>query len=208
VRSVTHEVWIRSTDKWKFEMKLICLVFLIHLFVLSSVVIAEEHVQAIQEGTAIKSTGPINALLKTTSDKIGNSRSDVAAKIGKPLSISTEFIDNPNEPLQDDRIHTLTYDGIIIWMYQTATNNKERLLSLRMTKNIREKLPELIGKSKEYIISTFGQPSSITEGKFKYDSLDEDKSGLGFMELEFKNSSVDAVELTYYIYQNKRGCPR
>ena len=184
-------------------MKLICLVFLIHLFVLSSVVNAEEHVQAIQEGTAIKSTGPINAFLKTTSDKVGNSRSEVTAKIGKPLTISTEFIDNPNEPLQDDRIHTLTYDGIIIWIYQTAANNKERLLSLRITKNIREKLPELIGKSKGYIISTFGQPSSITEGKIKYDSLDEDKSGLGFIELEFKKSSVDAVELTYYIYQNK-----
>jgi hypothetical protein len=170
---------------------------------MSFVVIDEEYVQAAQEETATRDTSPINELLKATIDKVGNSRSSVAAQIGKPLSISTEFVDNPNEPLQDDRIHTLTYDGIIIWIYQTAANNKERLLSLRMTKNRIEILPELIGKSKEYISSIFGQPTSYKEGKIRYYSLDDDESGLGFVELEFKNSSVEAVELTYYIYQNK-----
>jgi hypothetical protein len=166
---------------------------------MSFVVIAGEHVQAIQEGLASKYTSPINALLKATIDKLGSSRSSVAAKIGKPLSISSELVDNPNKPLQDNRIHTLTYDGIIIWIYHTAANNKEKLLSVRITKNRKGFLPELIGKSEEYIISTFGQPTSFREGKIEYDSLDGDESGLGIIELEFKNSSVDAVELTYYI---------
>jgi hypothetical protein len=180
-------------------MKRIFSVFFILLIVMSSVVIAEEHVQAIQVGTASKYTSPINALLKATIDKLGNSRSSVAAKIGKPLSISSKFIANPNKPLQDDRIHTMTYDGIIIWIYHAAANNKERLLSVRMTKNRKELLPELIGKSEEYVISTFGQPTSFRQGKIEYDTQDGDESGLGVIELEFKNSSVDAVELTYYI---------
>jgi hypothetical protein len=180
-------------------MKRLYLVFYILLFVMSFFANAEEHVQAIQEGTPTKFTSQINALLKTTIEKLGNSRSSVTAAIGKPLSISSEFVANPKAPLQDDRIHTLTYDGITIWIYQAAANNKETLLSVRMTKNRKEFLPELIGKSKEYIIATFGQPTSFREGKFKYESLDEDESGLGILELEFKNSSVDAVDLTYYI---------
>jgi hypothetical protein len=169
---------------------------------MSFVVIEEEYVQAAQEETATSYTSPINELLKTTIEKVGNSRSSVATQIGKPLSISTEFVANPNEPLHDDRIHTLTYDGIIIWIYQAA-DNKEKLLSVRMTKNRKEVFPELIGKSKEYIISKLGQPASINEGKIRYDSLDDDESGLGFIDLEFINSSVDAVELTYYLDQNK-----
>lgn len=180
-------------------MKRIFTVFFIFLIVMSFVVIAEEHVQGIQEGPATKYTSPINALLKTTMDKLGNSRSSVAARIGKPLSISSEFIANPGQHLQDDRIHTMTYDGIIIWIYHAAANNKEKLLSVRMTKNRKELLPELIGKSEEYIILKFGQPTSFREGKIEYDTQDDDESGLGVINLEFKNSSVDAVELTYYI---------
>jgi len=180
-------------------MKRIIVVFFILSYAMSFFANAEEHVQAIRQGTATNYTGPINALLKATIDKLGNSRSSVTNMIGKPLSMSSEFVANPNAPLQDDRIHTLTYDGIIIWIYQTAANSKERLISVRMTKNRKEFLPELIGKSKEFIIATFGQPTSFGEDKFKYDSLDEDESGLGILELEFKNSSVDAVDLTYYI---------
>ena len=184
-------------------MKRILSVCYVLLFVMSFVVFDEEYVQAAQEETATRDTSPINELLKATIEKVGNSRSSVATQIGKPLSISTEFVANPNEPLQDDRIHTLTYDGIIIWIYQAAEHNKEKLLSVRMTKNRKEVLPELIGKSKEYVISKFGQPTSINEGKTRYDSLDDDESGLGVIELEFENSSVDAVELTYYLDQNK-----
>lgn len=183
-------------------MKRIYSVFFILLIVMSFVVIAEEHVQAIQEGPATKYASPINALLKATIDKLGNSRSSVAARIGKPLAISSEFVANPDEPLQDDRIHTLTYDGIIIWIYHAVAKNKEKLLCVRMTRNRKELLPELIGKSEEYIISKFGQPTSFREGKIEYDSLDDDESGLGVIDLEFKNSSVDAVELTYYLDQN------
>lgn len=193
----------RLTDKGIFEMKRILSVCYVLIFVMSFVVINEESVQAVQEEAATRYASPINKLLKTTIEKVGNSRSSVATKIGKPLSISTEFIANPNEPLQDDRIHTLTYDGIIIWIYQAAGNNKETLLSVQMTKNRKEVLPELIGKSKENVISAFGQPTSITEGKFGYDSLDDDESGLGVIELEFKNSAVNVVELTYYIDRNE-----
>jgi hypothetical protein len=169
------------------------------LFVLSFVVISEERAQANQEEGTAGYISPINALLKTTIDKVGNSRSSVAAKVGRPLAITTEFIADPDTPLQDDRIHTLTYDGIIIWIYQAAASKKEKLLSVRMTKNRKELLPELIGKSKEYILSVFGQPASLDENRIEYDSLDDDESGLGVIELEFKNSSLDAIELTYYI---------
>lgn len=180
-------------------MKRIYLVIFILLFAMSLVANAEDHFQSIQEETAAKYTNTINALLKTTIDKLGNTRSSVTAKIGKPESISSEFIADPDEPLQDDIIHTLTYDGIIIWIYQSAVSNKEKLLSVRMTKNRKELLPELIGKTKEDIISIFGQPTSLRGEKFKFESLDDDESGLGILELEFNNSSVDAVELTYYI---------
>ena len=79
-------------------MKRIYSVFFILLIVMSFVVIAEEHVQAIQEGPATKYASPINALLKATIDKLGNSRSSVADRIGKPLAISYEFVDNPDDP--------------------------------------------------------------------------------------------------------------
>ena len=187
------------TDKGKLEMKRKFSMLFILLFVMSFVVVAEKHAQAIQDETATRYTSIINGLLTATIDKIGNSRSSVVANIGKPLSISTELVANPNKPLQDDRIHILIYDGIIIWIYQTTGNNKEKLLSVRFTKNRKDIFPDLIGKSEEYIISTFGQPTSISEGRNRYDLTDDDESALGFIELEFKNSSVDAVELTYYI---------
>ena len=180
-------------------MKRLFPVFFILIFVMSFAAIAEEHVQAIQEGPAGKYTSPVNALLKDTIDKLGNSRSSVAGRIGKPLSMSSEFVANPDKPLQDDRIHTLTYDGLIIWIYHAAANNKEKLLSVRMTKNRKGLFPELIGKSEEYVISSFGQPTAFREGRIEYDTLDDDESGLGVFELEFRNASVNAVELTYYI---------
>jgi len=180
-------------------MKRIFSVFSILLSIISFVVIGEKHGQAIQERTASIYTSPINALLKATIDNVGNSRSSVAARIGKPLSMSFEFITNPNKPLHDDRIHTLTYDGLVIRIHQAALDNKEKLLSVRMTKNRKGLFPELIGKSEGYIISTYGQPTTIREGKIEYDTRDDDESGLGVIELEFKHSSVDAVELTYYL---------
>jgi hypothetical protein len=181
-----------------FKMKRIFSIILILLFASSLVFIADKHAQAIQKGTATKVMSPINALLKATIDILGNSRSSVASKIGKPSSISLEFIPNTNKPLQDDKIYTMTYNWIIIWIYQDATNNKEELLSVRMTKNRKELLPELIGKSEENIISKYGQPANFSEGKIEYEPPD-DESGLGTIEFDFKNSSVDAVELTYNI---------
>jgi hypothetical protein len=49
-------------------MKRLFSVFFILLFAMSFAAIAEEHVQAIQEGPAGKHTSPINALLKDTID--------------------------------------------------------------------------------------------------------------------------------------------
>jgi hypothetical protein len=180
-------------------MKRMFPLFFILIFVTTFAVIAEEHVQATQETSAGKYTSPADALLKATLDKFGNSRSSVVARIGKPLSMSSEFIAKADKPLQDDMVHTLTYDGIVIRIYHSAAINKEKLLSLRMTKNRKELFPELIGKSEKDVIAAFGQPTSIREGKIEYDTEEENESGLGVIELEFKNSSVVAVELTFYI---------
>jgi len=179
-------------------MKCLILFILLTFFATNSVAIAEEHVHSIHEDTANNDISPINAVLKATIDELGNSRSSVAAKIGKPLSISTEFVTNPNDPLHDNRIHTLYYDGIVIWIYQYTVNNKEKLLSVRITKSKKVLFSELIGKSEKYITSIFGQPTSFIKEKCIYDSLDDDESGLGIIELEFNKHSVDAVELTYY----------
>jgi hypothetical protein len=180
-------------------MKRIFSVIFILLFTASFFVIAEENVQAIQVEIPTQNISSINELLKATIAKLGNSRSSVVAQLGVPLSISIGFMGNPDKPLQDDKIYALDYDGIIIWIYQDGANKKEKLVSVRITKNSKELPLELIGKSEKDIISIFGQPASYIEGKMQYDSLDNDESGLGILELEFKHSSVDAVELTYYV---------
>jgi len=122
-------------------------VLIVLLFIISFVAITIKPVQATQnEDTVNKITKSINEILKTTIYELGNSRSSVVSKMGKPLFMSSEFVANPNNPLHDNIIFALHYDGIVILIYHETITNNDKIISVKIKKNIKILFSELFGK--------------------------------------------------------------
>jgi len=110
-------------------------VLIVLLFIISFVAITIKPVQATQnEDTVNKITKSINEILKTTIYELGNSRSSVVSKMGKPLFMSSEFVANPNNPLHDNIIFALHYDGIVILIYHETITNNDKIISVKIKK--------------------------------------------------------------------------
>jgi len=137
----------------------------------------------------------VKALVEAPIQRLGRSRASVQAALGSPSSVRIEQVANPHLPSQVDQIHTLTYPGLVIRLYDVVAFKKEMLLSVRMTQNYPGPLPDLIGQTERAIISSLGPPTISGGTVWEY----HDDEGNDQVRVEFKDSVVVAVEWNYYV---------
>lgn len=137
----------------------------------------------------------VKALVEAPIQRLGRSRASMQAALGPPAAVRTEQVANPHEPSQMDQIHTLTYPGLVIRLYDVVAFKKEMLLSVRMTQNYPGLLPELMGQNERTIISALGPPTISGREVWEY----KDDEGNDQVRVEFKDAVVVAVEWNYYV---------
>ncbi len=128
-------------------------------------------------------------------NELGESRDSVQTKLGLPLAVKVERIPNAHIPTQTDEIQTLIYQGVSIRIYKVVELGKEMLLSVRMTQNHPEALPDLIGRDRKDILSSFGVPVVVKSEVWKYEAGETKTS----MQIEFEGAMVVAVQWDYYV---------
>lgn len=141
----------------------------------------------------------VNALVNAPMKEFGKGRNAIQAKLGVPSSITTKQFANRHDPKQIDLIHTLSYRGLVIWIYDVVAFKKEMIASVRMTENRPGLLPELIGKNERAIKAMFGVPHRKTGTVFEYTPIYDDEPGDDVVMIEFRNSIVEAVEWDFYL---------
>jgi len=169
---------------------------LVVLLILGSVTAVSSRPETSPEQTSgASSVEQANVLVDAPIRRLGGSRASVQAQLGPPSSVRTEDFANRHDPGQRDQIHTLTYQGLVIRLYNVVAFKKEMLLSVRMTQNYPALLPELIGQHERAIISSLGSPTILAGEVWEY----QDAEGNDQMRIEFKDSVVVAVEWNYYV---------
>ncbi len=142
----------------------------------------------------------INELISAPMKNLGESPSSVQSKLGPPSIISTEQLTNRHNPKQIDQIHTLTYKGLVVRIYDVPSFKKEMLLTVRLTENRPGLLPELIGQDEKTIKEKFGDPTSVDGAIFKYIPVyNVDDPGEDIVKIQFNNSIVSSVGWFYYV---------
>lgn len=160
-------------------------------------------VPAISGGPAItpeQESGPsaveqVKVLIKAPIRRLGQSRASVQATLGPPSSVWKEEVANPHDPRQTDQVHTLTYPGLVIRLYDVVVFKKEILLSVRMTQNHPGLLPDFIGQTETAINSSVGSPTISGGEVWEY----HDEEGNNQVRIEFKDAVVVAVEWNFYL---------
>lgn len=144
----------------------------------------------------------VNTLINMPITHFGNSRSSVQAKLGAPSNVKTEPFTNWHNPEQIDYIHTLTYPGLDIMLYDVVAYKRQFLISVRMTKNYPDLFPKLIGKDKKAVESMLGPPHIRDGTVYKYFSplgVESEIGGDDEVKIDFRNSVVEAVQWYFYI---------
>ena len=141
----------------------------------------------------------VNALVNAPMKQFGKGRSAIQAKLGAPSSATSRQYQNRHDPTQIDLIHTLSYQGLVIRIYDVVAFKKEMLGSVRMTRNRPGILPELIGKDERAIKAMFGVPHRKKGTLFEYNPVYDDEPGEDVVVIEFRNSIVEAVEWDFYL---------
>jgi hypothetical protein len=142
----------------------------------------------------------VNELVGIAIKRFGDNRQSVQAILGAPSTSAAVRFTNQHNPKQTDQIHTLTYKGLIVRIYDIPSFKKEMLLSVRLTENRPGLLPELIGQSEKSIKDKFGDPTSMDGTVFIYMPIyNINESGEDVVKMEFNNSIVSAVEWDYYV---------
>lgn len=147
-----------------------------------------------QESGALP-TAQVKALIDAPIRRLGQSRASVQATLGPPSSVWKEEVANPHDPKQTDQVHTLTYPGLVLRLYDVVLFKKEILLSVRMTRNHPGLLPDLIGQNEKAIISSLGSPTISGGEVWEY----HDEEGNNQVRIEFKDAVVVAVEWNFYL---------
>ncbi len=140
----------------------------------------------------------VRALVRVAAQKLGGGDETIVSTLGQPPSVSSEDIPNKHQPSQIDQIKTLRYEGLVIRLYNVVAFKKEMLLSVRMTRNLPETFPLLIGASDKTIRDKYGDPERV-EGTIHRYVLRDDESGQDMVNIEFADSAVSAVEWSYYV---------
>jgi hypothetical protein len=142
----------------------------------------------------------IKELVSAPLKNLGENLTSVQSKLGTPSALNTERLTNRHNPKQTDQIHTLTYKGLVVRIYDVPSFKKEMLLTVRLTENRPGLLPELIGQSEKTIKDTFGDPTSVDGAIFKYMPVyNVDEPGEDVVKIQFNNSIVSFVEWNYYV---------
>jgi hypothetical protein len=137
----------------------------------------------------------VKVLVEAPIRGLGRSRDSIQAALGPPSSVRKEEVTNPHDPRQTDQVHTLTYPGLVIRIYDVVVFKKEILLSVRMTQNHSRLLPDLIGQNEKAIIASLGSPKTSGNEVWEY----HDEEGNDQVRIEFKDAAVVAVEWNYYL---------
>jgi hypothetical protein len=148
-----------------------------------------------KQNTASLSVKYSSELVAAPIKKLGETRGSVEAKLGPPLAVTVERVPNAHTPTQIDEIQTLTYQGLLIRVYKVVELGKEMLLSVRMTQNHPKVLPDLIGRYRKDIVSSFGSPQNAKGEAWEYDDMERHDS----VRIEFKGAVVGAVQWDYYV---------
>ncbi len=142
----------------------------------------------------------INELVNAPLKNLGENLASVQSKLGTPSALSTERLRNRHDPNQTDQIHTLTYKGLVVRIYDVPAFKKEMLLTVRLAENRPGLLPELIGQSEKAIKDKFGDPTGVEGAIYKYVPVyNVDEPGEDVVKIQFNNSSVSSVEWNYYV---------
>jgi hypothetical protein len=140
----------------------------------------------------------VNALVDAPRKTLGNSRSSIQAKLGPWSSIKTEKVANRHEKGWIDNVYTITYDGLVLSVYDVVAWKKEMLIAVSMTKNSPKILPEFIGKTEAAISEKFGSPARASEEAIEYVPV-RDVIGEDVVRFKLRHKIVVAVEWVYYI---------
>jgi len=141
----------------------------------------------------------VRALISAPAQHLGKSAATIVAALGKPLSISSEDTPNKHQPSQIDRIKTITYEGLVISIYDVVAYEKEMLLSVRMTRNRPGILPALIGEDENAIKANYGNSEHVRGTIHDYVLTDGDDTASDMVSIDFNESKVVTVEWSYFV---------
>jgi hypothetical protein len=139
----------------------------------------------------------INAIAAAPRKILGNSRSSIREKIGPWSSIKIENVANRHAEGWIDNIYTLTYDGLVLSVYDVVAWKKEMLIAVSMTKNRPNLLPELIGKTEAAIIKRFGPPVRASQETIEYFTVGDEFNDV--LKVKLRHKIVAEVEWVYSI---------
>lgn len=140
----------------------------------------------------------LNPAIAAPIESLGNDRATVAARLGTPLSTSTSKVPNRHDPQSIDKIHTLAYDGLSVYIYEATAVKSEFLLSVQMTINRPGLLPCLVGLSKDAIKAAFGTPLESKWDHWRFHSSGI-QIGEDDLSLTFRGGRVTAAEWSFYL---------
>jgi hypothetical protein len=140
----------------------------------------------------------VNILIEAPRRTLGNSRGSIQAKLGPWSSINTKKIPNRHEETWIDNIYSITYEGLVLHVYDVVAWKKEMLTAVSMTKNCSKALPQFIGTTKDAITERFGSPARATEEAMEYVPV-LDSEGEDVVRFKLRDRVVVAVEWVYYI---------
>ncbi len=115
------------------------------------------------------------------SKQIGQTKEQIFAELGAPQSLTSRAIRNIHYPKSSDQIHTLTYDGLQIILYESSVSKQQFVVSIAIENPaINTKLGPKVGSQKDVVLAMLGTPKRMTSRQLVYYDHENGSSSVSF----------------------------
>lgn len=126
---------------------------------------------------------------------LGENRSSIKARLGRPSQESIQRIQNIHNPQQTDLIHKLEYEDLTVTTYEVPAFEREYLFSIDLSRDHPSLAPGLsMGMTEDELIRKAGEPTARHPSTLEYRPPDEEGE---YSVLEAKFASGKLIRLTW-----------
>jgi len=165
------EIVKKYTRRIGMKIKLLCLIFfLVPLFTFYSQS-SYEYIE--DEGATVWNEGVEVELQSINKILSGENVWELGEKISSSLTVAF-VLEDPFFELKMGKLSGYEVDSTLV-----AWNNKNRIVFIStINENAKTPLGISVGSSKEDVLKLYGQPSIMTNGRFRYDNLEFEHQGM------------------------------
>jgi len=144
---------------------------------------------------------PVEAFFRFGPVAYGETRAELAQRLGTPDSITIDTVPNKHDASVTDSVFTLHYAGIAFEVYRATYDGRELLAAVTVTddRHLRPESPLRLGLPESEVRLLLGEPDAATEDGLSYHCSTCDAAGYDQLELQLGRSGLRRITLHYWL---------